>query len=154
MGRKEYLKSDARQRERAYSPAVKVTGGTTIYMAGQTGYQDDRGEVYPGDFDSQVGVAFERMRKTLEAAGGQLEDIVTMTVFITDMSNGTRFTQLRRQFFPEDRYPASALIGIKELARPEMLVEIQAIAVVDGSAEGLFIIDLNTLLIADGSPFF
>ena len=131
MGRKEYLKSDARQRERAYSPAVKVTGGTTIYMAGQTGYQDDRGEVYPGDFDSQVGVAFERMRKTLEAAGGQLEDIVTMTVFITDMSNGTRFTQLRRQFFPEDRYPASALIGIKELARPEMLVEIQAIAVVD-----------------------
>jgi len=132
MGRKEYLKSDARQRERAYSPAVKVTGGTTIYMAGQTGYQDDRGEVYPGDFDSQVGVAFERMRKTLEAADGQLEDIVTMTVFITDMSNGTRFTQLRRQFFPEDRYPASALIGIKELARPEMLVEIQAIAVVDG----------------------
>jgi enamine deaminase RidA (YjgF/YER057c/UK114 family) len=132
MGRKEYLKSDARQRERAYSPAVKVTGGTTIYMAGQTGYQDDRGEVYPGDFDSQVGVAFERMRKTLEAAGGQLEDIVTMTVFITDMSNGTRFTQLRSQFFPEDRYPASALIGIKELARPEMLVEIQAIAVVDG----------------------
>jgi len=132
MGRKEYLKSDARQRERAYSPAVKVTGGTTIYMAGQTGYQDDRGEVYPGDFDSQVGVAFERMRKTLEAAGGQLKDIVTMTVFITDMSNGTRFTQLRRQFFPEDRYPASALIGIKELARPEMLVEIQAIAVVDG----------------------
>ena len=132
MARKEYLKSDARQRERAYSPAVKVTGGTTIYMAGQTGYQDDRGEVYPGDFDSQVGVAFERMRKTLEAAGGQLEDIVTMTVFITDMSNGTRFTQLRRQFFPEDRYPASALIGIKELARPEMLVEIQAIAVVDG----------------------
>jgi len=132
MGRKEYLKSDARQRERAYSPAVKVTGGTTIYMAGQTGYQDDRGEVHPGDFDSQVGVAFERMRKTLEAAGGQLEDIVTMTVFITDMSNGTRFTQLRRQFFPEDRYPASALIGIKELARPEMLVEIQAIAVVDG----------------------
>jgi enamine deaminase RidA (YjgF/YER057c/UK114 family) len=132
MARREYLNPDARQRERAYSPAVKVTGGTTIYMAGQTGYQDDRGEVYPGDFDSQVGVAFERMRKTLEAAGGQLEDIVTMTVFITDMSNGTRFTQLRRQFFPEDRYPASALIGIKELARPEMLVEIQAIAVVDG----------------------
>jgi len=132
MGRKEYLISKIFFRERAYSPAVKVTGGTTIYMAGQTGYQDDRGEVYPGDFDSQVGVAFERMRKTLEAAGGQLEDIVTMTVFITDMSNGTRFTQLRRQFFPEDRYPASALIGIKELARPEMLVEIQAIAVVDG----------------------
>src|ERR1041384_1027056 len=131
MGRKEYLKSDARQRERAYSPAVKVTGGTTIYMAGQTGYQDDRGEVYPGDFDSQVRVAFERMRKTLQATGGRLDDIVTMTVFVTDMADGTRFTQLRKEFFQEDRYPASALIGIKELARPEMMIEIQAVAVVD-----------------------
>ena len=45
--------------------------------------------------------------------------------------NGTRFTQLRRDFFQEGRYPASALIGIKELARPEMMIEIQAIAVVD-----------------------
>ena len=132
MPRREYLKPDARQRERAYSPAVKINGGSTIYMAGHTGYQDDSGGTHRDDFDGQVRTAFERMRKTLEAAGGNLEDIVTMTVFITDMAKGTRFTQLRKEFFPEDRYPASALIGIKELARPEMLVEIQAIAVVDG----------------------
>ena len=87
--------------------------------------------MHPGDFDSQVRVAFERMRKTLQAAGGGLDDIVTMTVFVTDMANGTRFTQLRKEFFQEDRYPASALIGIKELARPEMMIEIQAVAVVD-----------------------
>jgi enamine deaminase RidA (YjgF/YER057c/UK114 family) len=131
MAHREHLQGDTRQRERAYSPAVKVTGGTTIYLAGQTGYQDERGDTYPADFDGQVRVAFERMRKTLERAGGQLADIVTMTVFITDMANGTRFTQLRKEFFQEGRCPASALIGIKELARPEMMVEIQAIAVVD-----------------------
>ena len=131
MASREYLKSDTRQRERAYSPAVKITGGTTIYLAGHTGYQDDKGEMYPGNFDGQVRVAFERMRKTLESAGGKLADIVTMTVFVTDMANGTRFTQLRKEFFQEGRYPASALIGIKELARPEMMIEIQAIAVVD-----------------------
>jgi enamine deaminase RidA (YjgF/YER057c/UK114 family) len=131
MAQREYLQGDTRQRERAYSPAVKTTGGTTIYMAGQTGYQDERGETYPADFDGQVRVAFERMRKTLESAGGKLDDIVTMTVFITDMANGTRFTQLRKDFFSDGRYPASALIGIKELARPEMMIEIQAIAVVD-----------------------
>ena len=131
MTRREYLAGDARQRGRAYSPAVKIHGGTTLYMAGQTGYQDERGETYPRDFDRQVRVAFDRMRKTLEAAGGKLDDIVTMTVFITDMANGTRFTQLRKEFFQEGRYPASALIGIKELARPEMMIEIQAIAVLD-----------------------
>jgi 2-iminobutanoate/2-iminopropanoate deaminase len=131
MTSREYLKGDIRQRERAYSPAVKSTGGTTIYLAGHTGYQDERGETYPGDFDGQARVAFERMRKTLESAGGKLENVVTMTVFVTDMANGTRLTQLRKEFFQEGRYPASALIGIKELARPEMMIEIQAIAVVD-----------------------
>ena len=131
MPSREYLKGDARQRERAYSPAVKTTGGTTLYLAGHTGYQDERGETYPGNFDAQVRTAFARLRKTLESAGGKLDDIVTMTVFITDMANGTRFTQLRREFFQEGRYPASALIGIKELARPEMMIEIQAIAVVE-----------------------
>lgn len=131
MASREYLKGDARQRERAYSPAVKINGGTTVYLAGQTGYQDEKGETYTSNFDAQARVAFERMRKTLEAAGGRLDDIVTMTVFITDMANGTRFTQLRKEFFQDERYPASALIGIKELARPEMMIEIQAIAVVD-----------------------
>lgn len=128
---KEHLQGDARQKERAYSPAVKVKGGTTIYLAGHTGFQDEAGKTHPGDFDAQVRVCFERMRKTLERAGGSLDDIVTMTVFITDMANGTRFTELRRQFFKDGRYPASALIGIKELARPEMMIEIQAIAVID-----------------------
>lgn len=54
-----------------------------------------------------------------------------MTVFITDIKNGNRFVEIRKEFFPGGRYPGSALIGIKELARPEMMVEIQAIAVAD-----------------------
>jgi enamine deaminase RidA (YjgF/YER057c/UK114 family) len=131
MSTREYLQGDKRQRERAYSPAVKARGATTIYLAGHGGFQDESGKTYPGDFVAQVRVSFDRVRKTLEKAGGSLDDIVTMTVFITDMANGTRFTQIRREFFKEGCYPASALIGIKELARPEMMVEIQAIAVID-----------------------
>jgi 2-iminobutanoate/2-iminopropanoate deaminase len=131
MAKREFLPGDTRQRERAYSPAVKVGGGTTVYLAGYGAFQDEAGKSYADDFDGQVRLSFERIRQALEKAGGKLDDIVTMTVFITDMVNGTRFTQLRKEFFQEGRYPASALIGIKELARPEMMVEIQAIAVVD-----------------------
>jgi enamine deaminase RidA (YjgF/YER057c/UK114 family) len=131
MANREFLSGDTRQRERAYSPAVKVGGGTTIYLAGYGAFQDEAGKSYAGDFDGQVRLSFERVRQTLAKAGGKLDDIVTMTVFITDMANGTRFTQLRKEFFQEGRYPASALIGINELARPEMMVEIQAIAVVE-----------------------
>jgi enamine deaminase RidA (YjgF/YER057c/UK114 family) len=131
MAQREFLPGDARQRERAYSPAVKVTGGTSIYLAGVGAFQDDAGKSYGGDFDAQVRLSFQRIGETLARAGGRLEDIVTMTVFITDMANGTRFTQLRKEFFAQGGCPASALIGIKELARPEMMVEIQAIAVID-----------------------
>jgi len=64
-----------------------------------------------------------------EGVIGRLADMVTMTVFITDARLGDRFTQLRREIFG-DNYPASALITVAGLARPEMLVEVQGIAVV------------------------
>ena len=131
MAQRQFLAANDRQKERAYSPAVKVTAGTTIYLAGYGAFQDEAGKSYAGDFDGQVRLSFARIRETLEKAGGRLDDIVTMTVFITDMANGTRFTQLRKKFFRAGHFPASALIGIKELARPEMMVEIQAIAVID-----------------------
>ena len=54
-----------------------------------------------------------------------------MTVFIKDMQYGTHFTQLRKEFFTQG-FPCSALIGIDSLARAEMMVEVQAIAVTDG----------------------
>ena len=124
MPSREYLKADERQRERAYSPAVKINGGTTIYLAGHTGYQ----ETHPGDFDSQVRAAFERMRKTLETAGGKLDDIVTMTVFLIDARHTTRMTELRTQLFGNN-FPASAAITVSGFARPDIMIEVQGVAV-------------------------
>ena len=57
MAKREFLPGDARQRERAYSPAVKVGGGTTIYLAGYGAFQDEAGKSYAGDFDGQVRLA-------------------------------------------------------------------------------------------------
>ena len=123
--------ADAAQAERSYSPAIKVTGGTTIYLAGVGATTDEAGKSLAGDFDGQVRATFERIRTTLARAGGTLDDIVTMTVFIKDMQYGTHFTQLRKEFF-KNGFPCSALIGIDSLARAEMMVEVQAIAVTDG----------------------
>jgi 2-iminobutanoate/2-iminopropanoate deaminase len=127
---KEYLPGSERQRSRGYSPAVITSGGKTVYLAGHGGYSDESGKTYPGDFDTQVRICFERIGAVLAKAGGTLDDIVSMTVFIVDMKNGDRFTELRRGIFSEGCYPGSALIGIKELAHPEMMLEIQAIAVI------------------------
>ena len=90
---------------------------------------NEDGDSLAGDFDGQVRGTFRRISQNLERAGGSLDDIVTMTVFVTDLRHGTRFTELRKGFFTAG-FPCSALIGISALARPEMMVEVQAIAVV------------------------
>lgn len=125
---REYLTGD-REQSRAYSRAVKVkSGGTTVYLAGIGGDADEQGGSLAGNFPGQVHRVFERMRETMAQAGGTLDDLVTMTVFITDPRYGDEFIELRKQYFPRS-FPASALIGVDSLARPSMLVEVQAIAV-------------------------
>ena len=122
-----FVKRDQAQ-GRAYSPAVITEGGRIIWLAGQTAGVDGSGRSLAGDFEGQVREIFALLGKTLEQAGGTLADMVTMTVFITDARNGTRLTEMRREIFGDD-FPASALITITALARPELLVEIQGIAV-------------------------
>ncbi len=125
---RQYLKREASQ-ARAYSQAVITEGGRTIWLAGQVGVVDGSGRSLAGDFGGQVREVFSRLGQTLAEAGGDLHDMVTMTVFITDARYGDRFTQLRKEIFG-DNFPASALITIAGLARPEILVEVQGVAVI------------------------
>jgi 2-iminobutanoate/2-iminopropanoate deaminase len=122
---KECYAPDARAQERAFSRAVVTEGGKVIWLGGQTGSPE-------ANFEGQVRDIFNQMDKTIKAVGGKgLEDIVTMTVFITDARLGDRLTQIRKELF-KDCFPASALISVTGLARPGLLIEIQGMAVVGG----------------------
>ena len=123
-----YIKRPTAQ-ARAYSQAVITEGGRIVWLAGQVAAEDSSGNSLAGDFDGQVREVFARLNRTLEEAGGSLADMVTMTVFITDARYGDRFTELRKETFG-DNFPASALITVTGLARPEMLVEVQGIAMI------------------------
>jgi len=120
---------NARAQARGYSQAVVTEGGRVVWLAGVVAGEDSSGRSLAADFDGQVREVFARLGRTLEEAGGRLSDMVTMTVFITDARLGDRFTQLRCEIFGDD-FPASALITVAGLARPELLVEVQGIAVV------------------------
>ena len=124
----EYIKGE-REETRAYSPAVVTQGGTIVWLAGVGGRLDAPGEPIPADFSEQVHNIFGRLGATLERAGGTLQDIVTMTVFISDVRHGNEFTRIRAEYF-EDGYPGSALITVAGFANTEYKVEVQAIAVV------------------------
>jgi 2-iminobutanoate/2-iminopropanoate deaminase len=118
-----------RAQSRAYSQAVITEGGRTVWLAGQVAMADAAGKSLAGDFDAQVREVFRLLGATLEEAGGKLADMVTMTAFITDARLGDRFTELRKEIF-RDNFPASALITCRALARPDLLVEVQGMAVI------------------------
>jgi enamine deaminase RidA (YjgF/YER057c/UK114 family) len=126
--KRRYL-SSAYQRSRSYSPAVITEGGRTIWLAGHLAAEDEEGESLAGDFDGQVRCVFRKLDTTLREANAALADIVTMTIFITDVSNNTRFVELRKEFFADDTYPASTLVTVAALNRPELMVEINAVAI-------------------------
>lgn len=117
------------EKARAFSPAVIVSHGKMIFVAGHGGQVDDEGKSLAGDFEAQARQTFKNLEKTLKQAGAALTDLVTMTVFITDTRYGKQFTDLRLEIFKE-KFPASALITCDGLARTEMLVEVQGIAMI------------------------
>jgi enamine deaminase RidA (YjgF/YER057c/UK114 family) len=132
---KTYLEPNERQNARAYSPAVVTEGGRTVWLAGQTATVDGSGKDIAGDFEAQARCVFALMDQTLRRVGGTLADLVTMTVFIKDPRHGDRFVEIRREMFPDGKFPGSALITVSNFARPGMEIEIQGIAVI-GAAPG------------------
>jgi enamine deaminase RidA (YjgF/YER057c/UK114 family) len=128
----EYLEGTEQQKSRAYSPAVITEGGRIVWLAGQTALADKDGKDISGNFEAQVRRVFELMDQTLRRAGGALANLVTMTVFIKEPRHGDRFVELRRQFFPDGKFPGSALITVTNFARPGIEIEIQGIGVIGG----------------------
>ncbi len=126
---RQFLEGTWQKKNRAFSPAVVTSGGSTIWLAGHGAIRDDAGNSLAGDFTAQAHQSFKNLAATLEEAGGSLKDIVTMTVYIIDVRFGDEFINIRREYF--DDFPASAMITVAGFAQPEMMVEIQGIAVID-----------------------
>jgi enamine deaminase RidA (YjgF/YER057c/UK114 family) len=126
----DYLEGTDFQKSRAFSPAVITEGGKIVWLAGQTATVDEQGNDISGNFDAQARAIFALIDKTLRRVGGTVANLVSMTVFINDPRYGDQFVKLRAQVFKDGKYPASALITVSHFARPGMLIEIQAVAVV------------------------
>src|SRR4051794_41094944 len=80
----EYVEGTEWQKSRSFSPAVITEGGRTVWLAGQTTVTDVDGQDITGNFEAQARTIFQLIDRTLQRAGGNLSNMVTMTVFIND----------------------------------------------------------------------
>jgi 2-iminobutanoate/2-iminopropanoate deaminase len=110
----------------AYSAAIAV--GDLLFVSGQSSVGDDGVTVAAGDFEAQGHQTFRNLRSILEAGGSSLADVAKVTIFVTDMSHIATVVALRKQYFTAP-YPADSLVEVRALSRPELQIEIEAIAV-------------------------
>jgi len=113
-----------------YTHVVEVTGpNRTIYISGQIAFDKDGKVVGAGDMKAQAEQVFKNLQAALAAAGAKFSDVVKMNSYITDMSKVQAVRDVRAKYFA-DTTPASTFVQVAGLVRPELLLEIEVIAVV------------------------
>ncbi len=123
-------KLPAPMRGGAFSSGVEAPAGRTIYVSGQVSMDAEGNIVGEGDIKAQTETVLEHVKTVVEEAGGTMDDIQKVTVFITDMGLYDQIHEVRRRYFREP-YPASSMIEVSALIDPRLLIEIEAVAVVE-----------------------
>jgi 2-iminobutanoate/2-iminopropanoate deaminase len=106
--------------------------GNQVFIAGMVA-RDGSGAAAGGDsMYGQSKAIFEKIRHVMEAAGGRMDDIVKVVIFVTDIKRREEVWKARREVFTGD-FPVSTLVEVRALAAPEFLVEVEAVAVLGAS---------------------
>jgi reactive intermediate/imine deaminase len=115
-----------------YTHIVEVTGpAKTIYISGMIAFDKDGKVVGAGDMKAQAEQVFKNLETALTAAGAKFSDVVKMNSYITDMSKAQAVRDVRATYF-NDATPASTFVEVKGLVRPDLLLEIEVVAVIPG----------------------
>ncbi|MFF0268679.1 RidA family protein [Kribbella sp. NPDC004536] len=113
-----------------FSQATTVEAtGRLVFVSGMTARRPDGGIAGIGDVREQTRQVCENVKAAVEAAGGTLEDVCRVDVYVRNMEDFAKIHEIRAQYFTEP-LPASTMVEVSKLADPDYLIEISAIAVV------------------------
>lgn len=122
-----------------YAPAIAVTGGKTVFLAGVTAapvyhhhpHRPEEFDDMPADMEGQTRAALDQLRRGLESVAADFADIVSANRFVTDLSDQDSLNKVWAEYFGDNK-PTTTTVQVVQLATdPRCLVEINAIAVID-----------------------
>jgi len=105
--------------------------GDLIFLSGQAAIDETGTIVGANDFDAQAEQTFKNLKRVLEKGGSGLDKIIKVTIYLTDMGNFPKILRLRERWFTKP-YPADTIVEVKALGLPELMIEIEAIALANG----------------------
>ena len=112
-----------------YSHVAEAPGGKTIYISGQVALDQSGNLIGPGDLRAQTQQVFANLNRALEAVGADFSAVVKLTYFLLDISQIAIVREVRDQFVNVQQPPASSAVEVRRLFRDDVLIEVEAIAV-------------------------
>jgi enamine deaminase RidA (YjgF/YER057c/UK114 family) len=124
-----YLNPPSLTKPNGYTHVVVAPDGRTVYIAGQVALDSTGQLVGAGDFRAQAERVYQNLRRALESVGGSLGDLIKTTTFVTDARNVPALRELRAKYLAGASPPANTLLVVAGLARNDLLIEIEGVAV-------------------------
>lgn len=126
----EFLIPDTMAKSVGYSQTAKVTAGAVVFIAGQVALDKSGNVVGKDDCRAQLQQIFENLKAAVEAAGGTFHDVIKLNSYFLDLSHLAEFREVRDKYVNLKNPPASTAVQVPRLFKPELLVEVEAVAVV------------------------
>jgi reactive intermediate/imine deaminase len=129
VAEKRFLNPETLSAPFGYSHVVESPVERIVYVSGQVPLDSEGQLVGEGDFEAQTRQVFENLTRALEAADAAWSDVVKLNYFLTDVTQIVSVRTIRDEFVDTEHPPASTLVQVSGLFRPEVMVEIEAVAV-------------------------
>ena len=113
-----------------YKMATRQEGGQLLYISGQVAWDTSGNVVGKGDMRTQARQVFQNLQQVLQAAGGDLNDLMKITTYITKIEDFPAVAEARSEVF-QGELPASTLIVVKSLFHPDFLIEVEGVAAIN-----------------------
>jgi enamine deaminase RidA (YjgF/YER057c/UK114 family) len=124
-----FINPEGMHRPTGYTHVVEVTAGRPVYISGQVAL-DGAGElVGPGDVAAQARQVFENLQAALGSVGAGFEQVVKLTVYLVDATQMPAVREVRDRYVDTARPPASTAVEVRRLVRDDLLVEVEAVAI-------------------------
>jgi enamine deaminase RidA (YjgF/YER057c/UK114 family) len=124
----QFLSPDTLPEPPGYSHVVSARPGRIVWTSGQVAMHADGTAAPPGDWEAQTRLAMENVGRALAAAGAAWADVVKLTFFVVDVTALPTIRAVRDEFVATDNPPASSLVQVAGLFRPDLLIEVEAVA--------------------------
>jgi enamine deaminase RidA (YjgF/YER057c/UK114 family) len=124
-----FINPEGMHRPTGYTHVVEVTGGRPVYISGQIALDGAGDLVGPGDVGAQAQQVFENLRAALASVGAGFEQVVKLTFYLVDATQMTTVREVRNRYLDPARPPASTAVEVRRLVRDDLLIEVEAVAI-------------------------